>query len=141
MRFIGIIYFILVLSLALNGQTEFEFAEREMNVYSTNSRIDIDGVLDETIWQETERHGNFWEQAPEDSKPASMITEVMTTYDEGGLYIAAILQDPNGQVVTTLKGTTLATTMPSPLLSIRSITISMVLLLGSMHLAPRPKFC
>lgn len=58
-------------------------------IASSESRITIDGQLDEGIWSEVEVIGNFYQKFPKDSIPSTDRTEVMLTRDSTYLYVAA----------------------------------------------------
>ena len=68
-------------------------------------KIKIDGELDELTWMSAAKAGNFVRQFPFDTGMAVNQTEVMMSYDEKNLYIAAICYDnPNEkQVVWNLR--------------------------------------
>ncbi len=66
--------------------------------------VKIDGELSEQTWRLADRAGNFRRQFPIDSGAAASQTEVMLSYDEGHLYVAAICFDSmDNQVVLNLR--------------------------------------
>lgn len=72
-----------------------------------SSPMQLDGVLDESIWQTAEPIRNFVQQNPDQGAPASFDTEVRILYDSKYLYIGAIchdnFQDPKNLRVQNLK--------------------------------------
>ena len=85
------------------GQGDTTFTQKHLDIFEVRGVIEVDGQLDDSGWQNVKQHGEFWEQAPEDGRPASLSTKVMVAYSNDGIYVAAILKDPDGQIVTTLK--------------------------------------
>ena len=77
----------------------------KLNIYQTQSKIKIDGELDEPVWQSCDVANQFYQSVPVDTSYAKSKTDVMTTYDEKHLYIAAICHDTNSQpfVIQSLK--------------------------------------
>ena len=65
-----------------------------IHITNTDERIDIDGLLDEEIWQIAEKTGNFQRVTPTDTGYAIAQTEVMVAYDKLNIYIGAICYDP-----------------------------------------------
>ena len=68
-----------------------------LNIFQTDSKIKIDGELNESVWQNCDVATKFYQSVPVDTSYAKSKTEVMTTYDEKFLYIAAICYDTNSQ--------------------------------------------
>jgi hypothetical protein len=58
------------------------------------STIVPDGMLDEAIWQQASRIGDFYLNYPHDTAYANTQTEVMIAYDDQNLYLAFICYDP-----------------------------------------------
>ncbi len=65
----------------------------ELQVSRQDSTMSIDGVLSETVWQKAERANDFYQTYPTDTVYSVTKTEVLITYDENYLYIAAICYD------------------------------------------------
>lgn len=78
---------------------------RRYPLKQTVEKITIDGKLDETVWQNTPKTGDFWQQFPYDTLLALTKTEVMMTYDSKNIYVAAICYENSEEehVVTSLK--------------------------------------
>jgi len=67
--------------------------------------MDVDGVLDEPVWQTAPAATGFVQAEPREGEAATERTEVRVAYDGGTLYIGARLwdSDPDGLVVTDIK--------------------------------------
>lgn len=65
----------------------------ELHVSRQDSIMSIDGILSENVWQKAERAGDFYQTYPTDTVYSITKTEVLLTYDENNLYIAAICYD------------------------------------------------
>lgn len=68
--------------------------------------ISIDGKLLEQSWKLADKAGNFWQSFPYDTSHALTRTEVMVTFDQKNLYVAAVCFDAFPQkdfVVQSLK--------------------------------------
>lgn len=76
-----------------------------LNIYKTDQEIKTDGVLDEAVWSNTEKITNFFYCFPVDNKQVEpeYQTEVMITYDDKNIYIAAVCHDIPPFSVRTLK--------------------------------------
>ncbi len=74
-------------------------------VTKIDSRLDIDGRLDEAIWSDLEPATDFWMSFPVDNRrvAAELQTEVRLAYDDQFLYIGAICHGPNDYIIPTLK--------------------------------------
>ena len=66
----------------------------QIHISKTDKPIKIDGIFDEEPWITAEQKGNFYRVTPVDTGYAIAQTEVMVTYDESNLYVAAICYDP-----------------------------------------------
>ncbi|UCE38737.1 MAG: carbohydrate binding family 9 domain-containing protein [Thermoplasmata archaeon] len=60
-----------------------------------NSPVKIDGVLDETVWDNALKFQLNYEISPRDNVPPPVKTEVMLTYDKSNFYIAFRAFDPD----------------------------------------------
>lgn len=74
---------LLTLSLLARGQ------EAPYKVVFTNEKPNIDGVLNEAIWQKIPTVGEFWQYFPTDSLKAKYQTEVKLAYDDKYIYVSA----------------------------------------------------
>jgi hypothetical protein len=64
-----------------------------LKIFKTNEKIILDGILDEKTWKNALKADNFVQQFPFDTSLALSKTEVMLTYDDDFLYIAAYCYD------------------------------------------------
>ena len=88
------------------------FAQRTNNqethkykIYKTTAVITVDGELSEYIWSTTDKFDDFWYGFPYDDHAveAEYQTEVMMTYDDKYIYIAAICHGPGPYIIPSLK--------------------------------------
>ncbi len=69
-----------------------------------DSKIDVDGVFDEPVWQQIPEHTNFYNYLPTDIGLASNQTSVKLFHNGEYLYVRAIYYDTTSQTrVSTLK--------------------------------------
>jgi hypothetical protein len=62
----------------------------------------IDGVLDDSAWQNVEVLGGFTQAEPFSGQPASLTTDVRIVYDDDALYVSALMHDSDpSRIVTT----------------------------------------
>lgn len=78
---------------------------RSISPTEISSSINLDGVLDESVWSTTETADDFHMHYPYDSLQASSQTEVKMLFDKGNLYIGAICKNdsPTDYVIQSLK--------------------------------------
>ena len=67
----------------------------QIQIKKTDKQIKLDGVFDEEPWKIAQLVGKFHRVTPTDTGYAIAQTEVMVTYDQDNLYIAAICYDPS----------------------------------------------
>ena len=60
----------------------------------TATRIRVDGVLDEPVWERAGHAGDFMQYAPDEGAPATLNTQVYLLHDARTLFIGAKLADP-----------------------------------------------
>lgn len=79
--------------------------EPSLYIQKTVQNITIDGILNETVWQQAEKAKDFFISTPIDTAFAKSKTEVMLTYDDKNLYIAAVCYDeiPGEYIIQSLK--------------------------------------
>lgn len=68
-------------------------AAYELQVNRQDSTLVIDGILSESVWKKAEKANDFYQTYPTDTVYSVTKTEVLLTYDENNLYIAAICYD------------------------------------------------
>lgn len=69
-------------------------SSKNIQAVRTTERIKIDGILNESIWQ---RRGfdEFYQQEPNQGKPATFRSEVWVAFDDDAIYYAARYYDPH----------------------------------------------
>ena len=89
-----------VFSQATNNQNTHTY-----KIFKTTEEIKVDGELNEEVWQNTGKVGSFWYSFPVDDKEveAEYQTEVMLTYDDKNIYIAAVCHGDGPFVIPSLK--------------------------------------
>ncbi|HFA50290.1 MAG TPA: hypothetical protein ENJ95_14860 [Bacteroidetes bacterium] len=99
------ILFLLLCSPLLIAQKTGNQDTHRYKIYKTKETVKVDGVLDETVWQSTPKVGKFWYSFPVDDREVEQEyqTEVMLTYDEKNIYIAAICHGEGPFVIPSLK--------------------------------------
>ncbi len=60
----------------------------------TATRVRVDGVLDEPVWERAGSAGDFLQYAPDEGAPATLNTRVYLLHDARTLFIGAKLADP-----------------------------------------------
>lgn len=70
-----------------------EFKAYQLNINKTNEKIKVDGQLDDKIWQNLEKVGDFYQNFPFDTSYAISKTEVQMSFDEDFLYVAFTCYD------------------------------------------------
>ena len=66
-----------------------------MRIKKAEGKITLDGVLNEEDWLSADIGKDFQQTFPFDSSRSETRTDVMLTYDDKNLYIAAICYDDN----------------------------------------------
>mgnify|MGYP005989853933 CR=1 FL=1 len=75
--------------------------KKQVNASRTKEAINIDGELSEASWQSAIPTEGFTTLEPSAGEAASKRTEVRILYDDGGMYIAAKMYDPEPQLIPT----------------------------------------
>ena len=72
---------------------------------ASSDRIQLDGLLDEAVWQAAPVSSGFRQQEPDEGAPATERTEVRVVYDETTLYvgITAYDSDPDAVIARVLQ--------------------------------------
>ena len=82
------------------GQDDLEFPPPEqpvlIKVLRTTESINVDGVLDESVWAKAEEIADFFRREPRQGGSIKYRTEVKFLYDDGFLYVGAICYDSTG---------------------------------------------
>ncbi len=87
-----------VLVVGLSAGVPAAALGQQVRAVRTDEPPNIDGVLDEPIWQEIEPVTDFRQRVPVDGAPSSERTELRVAFDDDNLYFAAVLHDsdPSG---------------------------------------------
>ncbi len=70
----------------------------------TATRIRVDGVLDESVWEQAVPAGDFLQYAPDEGAPATLDTQVYLLHDARTLFIGAKLADPESNRIRRMLG-------------------------------------
>jgi hypothetical protein len=85
----------LFFSTLLFGQLKGINREKyRINISKTNNTINVDGILDEAVWQSADVASHFKRVLPTDTGFAIAQTEVKMTYTESTLYVGITCFDP-----------------------------------------------
>ena len=76
-------------------------AKKQLSATRTESKIKIDGILDEFDWEMAQVATDFITYSPSMGKRASQRTEVRVVYNNHAIYIGAILFDENPDSIMT----------------------------------------
>ncbi|SMP10561.1 hypothetical protein SAMN06265375_1011339 [Muriicola jejuensis] len=86
------------------GQNNFSSKNRSFKVKYIQDFINLDGILDEHIWEEAESASDFWEYFPADSIQALKQTDIKMLYDDKNLYIGiTVYTDGKNYAVESLR--------------------------------------
>ena len=77
------------------------FANRVAYVERADSKIKLDGVLDEDVWKKAKPTGSFTQINPVQFEPASDSTEIRFAYDDNNFYVG-IKVFKKGEILSTL---------------------------------------
>ena len=85
-KILPLIFFLLAFTAAAQKINEsFQF-----HIKPAISKININGILDDEAWKNTDVAKDFWLKFPTDTAHANNQTEVRLTYDDNFLYVSAI---------------------------------------------------
>ena len=90
---------ILLSPLFLLAQPPTPQEQKTVHAIRADGPISIDGVLEETAWQE-EGYSDFIQSDPTDGAQPTEKTKVWVAYDEKSLYVAARLYDSQPELIT-----------------------------------------
>ena len=94
---------ILLSPLFLLAQPPTPQEQKTVHAIRASGPISIDGVLEETAWQE-EGYSDFTQSDPTDGAQPTEKTKVWVAYDEKYLYVAARLYDSQPELITSRLG-------------------------------------
>ena len=75
----------------------------QVDIKRADGKVEVDGILDESVWDEADIATNFWQKSPFVKEMADPRTEVKLTYDDNYLYIAAKCYQEEKPLITSLK--------------------------------------
>jgi hypothetical protein len=77
--------------------------EYQVEVVKTHVPVVVDGVLDETVWQQAKGVSSFWKKYPTDNEQARRQTTAYVAHDDKFLYVAFEAYDSGKAFIRTLK--------------------------------------
>ncbi len=78
--------------------SELSSSKQKITALKVNSKVILDGKLDEPFWKTT-AITNFVQRDPDEGKPSTENTNVWVAYDNNSIYIAANLLDKNPEQI------------------------------------------
>jgi hypothetical protein len=75
----------------------------QLPIKRTSGPVKIDGLLEESDWQQAPVHSDFWRKYPSDHVHPKKKTEVRVAYDDQFLYVSFVAWDDGKRVVQSLK--------------------------------------
>nr|WP_314895482.1 DUF5916 domain-containing protein [uncultured Flavobacterium sp.] len=82
-----------------HNQLSAQQSKRSIFVKYSTDKINLDGVLDEPVWQSADLASDFWQFFPTDSLKSNNKTEVRMTYNETTLYIGIRAESKDGKFI------------------------------------------
>lgn len=73
-----------------------------VHVIPGGETIELDGVLDEAVWQKAVPASRFWQYAPLDRTPATENTEVRVVQDDKAIYFGIVCHDADPKAIIAL---------------------------------------
>ncbi len=97
------LFSVLVAAYPVLAQESWE--EYQVSAVKVEQRPQIDGVLDEALWETAALIDDFTQQEPDEGAPATERTEVRVLYDGSSLFLGvrAFDSDPQGVVATEMR--------------------------------------
>ena len=105
MKFVIFATVFLISSFILNAQETDTIPRKKITINRILDSPKIDGILDDSAWQNASIATGFIERQPNNGRPIpdSLKTEVKIIYDDLGIYFGATMQDPNtGEILKEL---------------------------------------
>ena len=88
------VFFVLQLPSAIKANTETESAHRTATAVRIKDKPpQLDGVLDDDIWQTAPLHEGFRQRDPDEGEPVSQRTTFQVAYDDEAVYFAVMCYD------------------------------------------------
>jgi len=101
MKNFSVLFFLCSIVFALSAQSNTPSVS--IKIIPTDTPIQVNGKLEEAIWQQVPKVSDFWKQAPVDNQKAESSTEVQMVYDDRFIYLAATIWDDPAYIIQTLK--------------------------------------
>lgn len=99
MRRTALIFFVLIaFAQAYAGGSK---GSKEIKISKSNSPIEVDGKLNETVWQGMPLL-DFYQRDPDEGKPSTQKTAVKVTYDDEAFYVGAYCYDSEPDSIVTV---------------------------------------
>ncbi len=99
-KFVLIVFLTVLSGISLKAQT----TSKQLTAKFITSEIQLDGELNEAVWQTADVAKEFWQYLPKDSVQAAHQTEIKILYNETTLYVAIKADAPdNNFVVASLR--------------------------------------
>ncbi len=100
-----VLFILIFVSANLQGQKEeFDFKKDfRLHIKETREEINIDGHLDEAVWNSADIGTDFWQKIPFFAEGADPKTEVRLTYDENFLYVGTKCYQTEDVVIQSLR--------------------------------------
>ena len=95
---IGILLLFFSTTFLLHSQDR---VKKQIRIQKATAPIKLDGLLDETSWQQADIGKDYQQQFPSDSIKAIAQTELRFTYDDKFLYIGAKMLNPGPRTYVT----------------------------------------
>ncbi len=85
--------FTLLITIIIYSGSDTVYAQ-QIKAHRTEESIEIDGAINEEVWNDASRITNLYQHQPQYGDPASMKTEVRMLYSDKMLYFAIYSYDP-----------------------------------------------
>ena len=102
--FQSIVWFFIItvfIPLSLNAQQQ---DNKVLSAEKIKQKPEIDGILDDPIWDKATEATNFTQYEPYNGRESSFPTKVKIVYDDQGIYVGAKMYDPHPDSILTELG-------------------------------------
>ena len=86
------------------AQLEAQLPIRLMKFDQSEHQIEIDGVVDETIWQNAPVIDDYRVVNPDTLAPTNHLTQMRMIYSDDGLYVSSVMEQPAETIIRRLTG-------------------------------------
>lgn len=94
---------LILILLAFTASAQKINESYQFHIKPSTFKINIDGILDDEAWKNTDVAKDFWLMFPTDTARANHQTEVRMTYDDNFLYVSAICFKANDRKSATVE--------------------------------------